>query len=127
MFQNIMLVGFGGFIGSISRYLVVTWVQDVFKTNSFPFGTLIVNIIGCFVIGIAGGWAQNFQGISSDTRLFLFLGILGGFTTFSAFGYETITLIYNKNLFFAFINVFMHLVFGFGAVLLGFNFSKILG
>ena len=127
MFQNIMLVGSGGFIGSISRYLIVIWVQQIFKTNSFPLGTLIVNIIGCFVIGIAGGIAENFQSISPDTRLFLFLGILGGFTTFSAFGYETITLIHNKNFFFAFINVFIHLGFGFGAVVLGFNFSKMLG
>ena len=125
-FQNIMMVGFGGFIGSVLRYLASGWTNNMFKTASFPIGTAAVNITGCLIIGFLGGWADNSQAISPHVRLFLFLGILGGFTTFSAFGYETVTLMRNKELFMAFLNVSVHLLLGFGAVLLGYYCSRIL-
>ncbi len=125
-FRNIMLVGFGGFSGSILRYLASGWIQHIFKTNSFPVGTAVVNITGCFIIGLLGGWAEHSQAFSPHARLFLFLGLLGGFTTFSAFGYETVTLLRNKEILLAFLNIGMHLLLGFGAVLLGFNCSKLM-
>lgn len=125
-FQNIMLVGFGGFIGSVLRYLVSGWMHHIFRTDSFPVGTAIVNITGCFVIGQLGGWADHFQALNHHTRLFLFLGLLGGFTTFSAFGYETMALLRDKELFLAFVNVSVHLLLGFGALFLGYNCSRIL-
>ena len=125
-FQNIMLVGFGGFIGSVLRYLVSGWMHNIFKTDSFPVGTAVVNITGCLVIGLLGGWAEHLQTFNPHTRLFLFLGLLGGFTTFSTFGYETMALLRDEELFLAFVNVGMHLLLGFGAVLIGFNCSKIL-
>jgi len=126
-FLNIMMVGFGGFIGCVLRYLVSGWINHIFKMNSFPIGTVIVNITGCLIIGVLGGWAGHLQAFSPHTRLFVFLGLLGGFTTFSAFGYETMALLRDQELFFAFVNVGMHLSFGFGAVLLGFKCSKLLG
>jgi len=125
-FQNIMLVGFGGFIGSVLRYLASGWMHQMFRTDSFPVGTATVNITGCLVIGLLGGWADHFQALNPHTRLFLFLGLLGGFTTFSTFGYETMALLRDKELFLAFVNVFVQLLLGFGAVLLGYNFSRIL-
>jgi len=124
--QNIIFVGFGGFIGSVLRYLVSGWIHHIFNTDSFPIGTAIVNIIGCLIIGLLGGWAEHLQAFNSHTRLFLFLGLLGGFTTFSAFGYETIALLRDKEILLTFVNVGMHLLLGFGAVLLGFNCSKLL-
>ena len=125
-FRNIMLVGFGGFIGSVLRYLASEWTHHIFKTNSFPVGTAIINVTGCLIIGLLGGWAEHVQSFTPNARLFLFLGLLGGFTTFSAFGYETMTLLRDKELFSAFVNVGIHLLLGFGAVLLGLNCSKLL-
>ena len=125
-FQNILLVGFGGFIGSVFRYLVSGLMHNIFRTDLFPLGTVTVNIIGCLVIGLLGGWADHLQALSSHIRLFLFLGLLGGFTTFSAFGYETMAMLRDREFLFAFVNVSVHLLFGFGAVLLGYNFSRIL-
>jgi len=124
-FQNIIFVGFGGFIGSVLRYLASGWVHHIFKTSSFPVGTAIVNITGCLVIGLLGGWVENLQTFNPHARLFLFLGLLGGFTTFSTFGYETIALLRDKELAMAFVNVAMQLLLGFGAVLIGFNCSKL--
>ncbi|MCP4676706.1 MAG: fluoride efflux transporter CrcB [Deltaproteobacteria bacterium] len=125
-FQNIMLVGSGGFIGSVLRYLVSVLMQQSFKTDSFPAGTAVVNVTGCLVIGLLGGWAENGQALGPQTRLFLFLGLLGGFTTFSTFGYETVALLRDKAVFLAFINVIIQLSLGFGAVLLGYNCWKML-
>lgn len=125
-FQNIMLVGFGGFIGSVLRYLVSGWMHNMFKADSFPVGTAIVNITGCLVIGLLGGWADHLQALNPHTRLFLFLGLLGGFTTFSAFGYETMALLRDRELFLAFVTVSVNLLLGFGAVFLGYNCSRIL-
>ena len=125
-FQNVMLVGFGGFIGSVLRYLISGWIHQILKTSSFPIGTAMVNIIGCLIIGLLGGWAEHLQALGPHARLFLFLGLLGGFTTFSAFGYETMALLRDKELLLAFVNVGMQLFLGFGAVLLGYNCSKLL-
>ena len=121
-----MLVGFGGFIGSVLRYLASGWMHHIFKTDSFPVGTAMVNITGCLAIGLLGGWTEHLQTFSPHTRLFLFIGLLGGFTTFSSFGYETMALLRDEELFLAFVNVAMHLLLGFAAVLIGFNCSKIL-
>lgn len=122
--RNIMLVGFGGFIGSVLRYLVSEWTRHMFGTNSFPVGTATVNITGCLIIGLLGGWAEPLQAFNPHARLFLFLGLLGGFTTFSAFGHETMTLLRDKELLLASANVSMNLLLGFGAVLLGFSCSR---
>ena len=86
----VLLIGLGSFIGGIGRYLLAQSIQNKALT-AFPYGTLTVNIIGCFLIGIVYGIAER-SGLSNEWRLFLATGILGGFTTFSAFSYESITL-----------------------------------
>ncbi|MEO6220412.1 MAG: fluoride efflux transporter CrcB [Ginsengibacter sp.] len=89
----IIAVGIGSFIGGISRYLLSQLIQNKFP-SAFPFGTLSVNIIGCFIIGLMFGFNER-NYISMEWYLFLVMGILGGFTTFSSFSIETIALIRN--------------------------------
>ena len=86
----LLLIGTGSFIGGVSRYLLSLLVQSK-TTSPFPLPTLIVNIIGCFLIGIVFGIFDKGQ-ISNEWKLFLATGILGGFTTFSAFSVETFHL-----------------------------------
>jgi CrcB protein len=92
MIKLLALIGLGGALGSIARYLLSLWIQP--DRTAFPLGTLIVNVTGCLAIGILGAL---FYGPSYDNRpeyrAFFLVGILGGYTTFSSFGRETITLI----------------------------------
>jgi CrcB protein len=94
MLKAFTLVGIGGALGSIGRYLAAQYVQSRFVASGFPYGTLIVNITGCFLIGLIYGFAAKTD-ILSEWRLFLVTGICGGYTTFSAFSYESITLLKN--------------------------------
>jgi fluoride exporter len=87
----LLLVGTGSFIGGICRYLISTIVQSR-SQSGFPYGTLLVNLTGCFVIGLLFGMIEKTP-LSTEWRLFLITGILGGFTTFSAFSGETYHLI----------------------------------
>ena len=123
--QNILLVGLGGFVGSVLRYLASGWVIEMFKSSQLPIGTVIVNITGSLLLGILGGFSENIQLFSPNIKLLLFVGLLGGFTTFSTFGYETITLLRNDQIMLAFTNVAVQLFVGFGAVYLGYSFSKL--
>lgn len=86
-------VGLGGFAGAVLRYLVSGWVQQSSGSASFPWGTLAVNVIGCFAIGVLAYLADTRGILHPQARLFLIVGVLGGFTTFSAFGNETMNLI----------------------------------
>lgn len=88
--RTVLLVGLGSFIGGVARYLLSLFIQNK-AVNSFPYGTLTVNVFGCFLIGIVYGLFVR-SGLSSEWRLFLATGILGGFTTFSTFSYESMTL-----------------------------------
>jgi CrcB protein len=87
----LLLVGTGGFIGSVCRYLMAQFVQGKFL-SAFPFGTLSVNLLGCFIIGLVFGLSER-GNLNSDWRLFLATGICGGFTTFSSFSNETVALL----------------------------------
>ena len=88
---KILLAGVGGFIGSALRYLVAGLVQNS-SGSRFPFGTLAVNFAGCAAIGFLSQLAESRGLFTAETRILIFVGILGGFTTFSAFGNETINL-----------------------------------
>lgn len=116
---NILLVGIGGFIGSVMRYLASGYVQQTTKSVDFPYGTLVVNVIGCFIIGFLAQLAESRGVFTSESRLFVFTGILGGFTTFSSFGNETINLVRDSQMMNAFANVGANLVIGLFAVWLG--------
>ena len=124
--QSIAIVGCGGFIGAVLRYLVAGWTQSLFKGAFFPVGTAAVNILGCLAIGVLGGWAESVYAFTPGMRLFLFLGILGGFTTFSSFGYETMALLHDGEFLFAVASVALNLFVGLGAVFLGFTLSRVL-
>lgn len=116
---NILLVGIGGFIGSIMRYLVSGYVQQTSKSVDFPYGTLAVNIIGCFVIGVLAQLAESRGMFTTESRLLVFVGILGGFTTFSSFGNETFNLVRDNQMMSAFANIGANVVIGLFAVWLG--------
>ncbi|MDD5772383.1 MAG: fluoride efflux transporter CrcB [bacterium] len=122
---KILIVGLGGFIGSVFRYLLGNWVSRLLNNPEFPYGTLTVNILGCLVIGFLGGIVNLRQGFTPETRLFLFVGILGGFTTFSSFGYETFLLLNNGKIFTAGINIVAQVFIGLAAVWIGYRFSGI--
>lgn len=115
---NVLLVGLGGFIGSVLRYLLSGWVQEWTKRDNFPLGTLAVNILGCLVIGLLSQLAEARSAFSPETRTLIFVGILGGFTTFSTFGNETLNLWRDRPAL-ALLNIAAHLFFGLGAVGLG--------
>jgi CrcB protein len=116
---NILLVGAGGFIGSVLRYLVGGAVQVSMKRLDFPYGTLAVNLIGCFVIGLLAHYGESRGAFSTEARAFIFIGILGGFTTFSSFGNETIDLMREGFMMNALANVGANVILGLLAVLLG--------
>jgi CrcB protein len=116
---NILLVGLGGFIGSVLRYLLGGYVQQSTRSIDFPFGTLAVNLIGCFVIGFLGQLAEGRGMFTSGSRTFVFIGILGGFTTFSSFGNETLNLARDGQMLNALANVGSNVVLGLFAVWLG--------
>ena len=116
---NILLVGLGGFVGSVLRYLASGYVQQSTKSIDFPYGTLAVNVIGCFVIGFLAQLAEARGVFTSESRLFVFVGILGGFTTFSSFGNETLNLARDSQIMNALANVGANVVLGLFAVWLG--------
>ncbi len=119
--RTLFLIGTGGFIGSILRYLVSTYAQQLSKSIQFPFGTLTVNIVGCALVGFLAELADQRGVITGETRAFLIVGILGGFTTFSAFGNETMNLLRNGELWLAGGNILGHTILGLGAVWLGYS------
>jgi CrcB protein len=113
---KIFLAGFGGFLGSVLRYSVSGFVQDFSRSIHFPYGTLVVNLIGCFAIGFLSQLAETRGLFTAETRTLVFIGVLGGFTTFSAFGNETINLWRQGESGLALINIAAHLVLCLGAV-----------
>lgn len=117
--MNILLVGLGGALGSIFRYLMGMWLQTASKSLDFPFGTLAVNLIGCFVIGFLSQLAESRGAFTAESRAFIFIGILGGFTTFSSFGNDTINLARDNGLWNALLNVGANVVIGLALVWLG--------
>jgi CrcB protein len=116
---NILLVGIGGALGSVSRYLLGTWIQSVSRSIDFPYGTLTVNLIGCFVIGFLSQLAEARGAFTSESRALIFVGILGGFTTFSSFGNDTINLLHDGESFNALANVGANVILGLLLVWLG--------
>lgn len=102
---NLIVVGLGSFLGGISRYYLSGVILHTFISLHFPLGTFLVNFIGCFLIGIFGGLAEHRDMFSPQLRLFVMTGVLGGFTTFSAFGYETIYLMRTHGLDLALLNM----------------------
>jgi fluoride exporter len=109
--RTILVIGLGGAIGSISRYLVQVLITRHFP-GSFPAGTFLVNITGCFIIGLLFGLAARHPSLTVEWRLFLITGICGGYTTFSSFSYESIMLIRQGNYLYFLLYVLSSVVLG---------------
>ena len=121
----IVLVGIGGFIGAVLRYLISDWVNEIFQTLSVPYGTLTVNITGCLFIGILAGLSENRNLLGPETRALLVVGVFGGFTTFSTFGNETVELLKDGKSIAAFSNVALHVCLGLVAVWVGYSAAEL--
>lgn len=117
--SKLFVIGAGGFIGSVLRYLLSGLAQDISGSIGFPWGTLAVNLIGCFVIGILSQLADTRGFLGSEMRLLVFVGVLGGFTTFSTFGNETMNLFRDGENAYALANIAGHLIPGLFLVWLG--------
>ncbi|MCE7963067.1 MAG: fluoride efflux transporter CrcB [Acidobacteria bacterium ACB1] len=114
MGRSILLVGIGGLIGSILRYLASVFFAE--HVNSpFPYATLIVNIVGCFLIGLLFAVSDRWEVLSPEWRILLTTGFCGGFTTFSTFSYESVRLMQDGEMLFAFANVAVSVLAGFAA------------
>ncbi|RLC01907.1 MAG: fluoride efflux transporter CrcB [Deltaproteobacteria bacterium] len=123
---KILMVGMGGFAGSICRYIISDLSHKIFSEPLFPYGTLTVNVIGCLLIGLLGGLSETRQIFTPEIRALVLVGFLGGFTTFSTFGYEIFTFARDGQFVAALTNLMLHLILGFGSVWLGFSMSKLL-
>ena len=117
--QNILLIGLGGFTGALLRYSVSGLVQQWSKSSHFPYGTLVVNLVGCLLIGVLSQVAEVRGFVSAEVRAFVFIGLLGAFTTFSTFGNDTVSLFQEGKDYLSFLNIGLHLVLGLSAVWLG--------
>lgn len=95
---NLLLIACGGAIGSVLRYAIGGWIQRlaIGAVELFPIGTLGVNVAGCLLIGLLAALFASPHMLREETRLFLLVGVLGGFTTFSTFGLETFQLINDR-------------------------------
>jgi CrcB protein len=117
---NLVLVGAGGFVGSVMRYALSGAVHRFVPMAVFPYGTLAVNGVGCLLIGVLAGLSDSRNAFGPEMRLFLFLGVLGGFTTFSTFGHETLALARDGERLAASTNVVLQLAVGLGCAWIGY-------
>lgn len=117
------LIGVGGFIGSVARYYSQQIVSKYFP-SPLPYGTLAVNVLGCLIIGLVYGFSEKGNVLSPEWRLFLATGLCGGFTTFSTFSYENLTLLRDGESLFALIYIVSSVVLGLFATYGGFLVTK---
>jgi CrcB protein len=117
--MSYLIVFLGAGIGGVCRFLMAPGVQRLFSGWLFPIGTFSVNMLGCLIIGFLGQLAESKGLFSSDTRLFLFGGVLGGYTTFSSFGYETFQLLRDGQVLYAAVNAGLQVILGIVLVWLG--------
>jgi fluoride exporter len=125
MLRTIILVGSGGFIGSVLRYLVQYYMEKSLM-STFPWGTLIANVAGSFIMGIVFALADRGNLLNAEWRIFLTVGICGGFTTFSAFSYNNFMMLKEQIYGSLLLNIGGSLVIGIFAVYLGIIFIRLL-
>jgi len=126
MIQRLLFVGLAGLAGTLCRYGLSGFVARRFG-ETFPTGTLLVNVIGCFVAGFLLYTLNERFLISEVVRTALMIGFLGGFTTFSSFGEQTFTLMRDGETFFAVMNVLLSNVIGIASVWVGYALAKLAG
>lgn len=122
---NSAVVGSGGFIGALARYGLSGLVHRQVPLAVFPYGTLVVNLLGCLMIGVLAGLAESRQLFGPEFRTFALIGVLGGFTTFSTFGYETVAMMRDAEFLRASTNVGVHIVLGLALVWLGYALTTV--
>ena len=123
MSKIFLLVGSGGFIGSVSRY----WCHQLahkYLPLAFPYGTFLINIAGSFLIGLVIGLSEKGGWLTPEWRFFLATGVCGGFTTFSTFSYESLVLLREGNCLNLGLYIVLSVVLGLGATFLGFALTK---
>jgi CrcB protein len=123
MVRTLLLIGLGGGLGSGLRYLTTVVLQRYYS-SIFPLATWVTNLIGCFLIGLIIGILDKNEMANSDYKWFLITGFCGGYTTFSAFGYENINLMQNNNFGLSFLYISLSVISGLFAVWLGLFISK---
>jgi CrcB protein len=121
--DKILWVGTGGFVGSVLRYLVSGYIQERSGSIDLPYGTFAVNIIGCFAIGFLAELVEMRGVLTAEVRVLLITGALGGFTTFSTFGNETMALLRDGQTNLALLNIGASIVAGLAAVWLGYSLA----
>lgn len=114
-----VLTALGGAIGATLRYGLGRWAQDFLGQPGFPYGTLLINVSGCMVFGFIMGLLDKGYAITPEQRTFMLVGILGGYTTFSTFGFETYAFLRDGQLAAALLNVGLQVVLGVLGVWLG--------
>lgn len=123
MLKTLLIIGLGGAIGSMLRYLTSLFVARYWE-NHFPLATFITNVIGCFLIGLFIGILEKQQLANSDLKWFLITGFCGGYTTFSTFGYENFNLLQSQNSPMAFAYIALSVIMGLIAVWFGLFVAK---
>jgi fluoride exporter len=116
--KPLLIIGIGGALGSMCRYLAQVCVGK-YTTLAFPFGTLVVNLTGCFLIGILFGMSNKYAWMTMEWRLFLITGICGGYTTFSSFSLESMTLMRQGNYTYLFLYILGSVTVGLLATIAG--------
>lgn len=125
MLKNILLIGSGGFIGSIARYFLSRLNLST-SFFSIPIGTLLVNILGSLVIGLLMGISERSTILTTEARLFLMVGLCGGFTTFSSFTMENLSLLHNGQVLQILVYTSLSVILGFFAVWIGYALTNLL-
>jgi fluoride exporter len=124
VFVKLFLLGIAGAAGALARYALAGLVQR-FGNGSFPYGTMVVNLLGCFLFGIIWALAEERMLISSQTRIILLVGFMGAFTTFSTFAFETTQMLRDSEWTFAAINMVFHNVLGILVLVIGMRVGRL--
>ena len=122
MFKLMLMAGAGGFVGTCCRFLINRLFAQ-FREIPFPLATFIINILGCLAFGILSGWIQKTGILTPKLNALLIVGFCGGFTTFSTFSYETLSLGMNGEVFVSFIYIALSVIIGLFATWLGFTIT----
>lgn len=118
--MGLLMVGCGGFVGAVARFAVSEWLQGSHGPGGLPWGTIAVNLLGCLLIGAVAGLIEVRDSFNPELRMFVLVGLLGGFTTFSTFGYEAFAMLREAAYLRAVLYMGIQVVAGLALVALGF-------